>query len=117
MWMAIAPVLASLNKINRKTWLIIGGIVLVLGLLGGLYYAGKHSGDTQTRIENSRVIEDALKADVIVMPEVFNQTQEVKEEAKDVKEVISEAPKTSINSVSRARLERVRQQQQARAAK
>jgi hypothetical protein len=95
------------------SWIVLGATVLAL--IGGLYAFAVHQGHNkavgQVAKHNVEVVEVARKADDIVIRNIITETKVIERQTQEVKEVIREVPETGLNPVSRARLERVREQQ------
>jgi type II secretory pathway component PulF len=98
-----------------KIWSIVLMVGAALALLGGAYYFVYNKGvghaETQVAAHNVEVLDTARQADSNAVATIIRETHTIERQTNEVKEVIREVPDTGLNPVSRARLERVREQQ------
>lgn len=95
------------------SWVVI--VVGALALIGGAYWLIFERGADSVRNEQAQEQveqqQTAREADQIATETVIREREIIRNNTIEVKEVIREVPDTGLNPVSRARLERVREQQ------
>ena len=105
------PTLFGLSKL----WSYLIYAAILIAVIAGMYFfvfnKGVNHAEKQVEKANVEVLDTARAADDKAIVTVLQGTRTIEIRTHEIKEVIHEVPDTSLNPVSRARLERVRQQQ------
>jgi flagellar basal body-associated protein FliL len=100
-----------------KLGLSVGGIALLILGVVLLYFMvfrnGEEHAKVQIKQDEIELINRSREADALTTNMIVVGTDVINNRAIEVKEVIREVPNQGISDVSRARLERVREQQRA----
>lgn len=95
-------------------------LIIIAALTGAVWkvynnikQVGRNEVTTQIQDQNQKLDENVRQVNENITRRVINETHNIERRSKEVEEVINAQPSEALSNVTRARLERVRDQQQA----